>query len=447
MRSLPIILLSLSALLSTFDHSLGQQEVDAKSDDGSLSGQTTESKADGKTTQISEVIRELLPAIVLVEESPTSHGTGFFFSSDGWILTNHHVIANCPVDLQTGRQLARVTVGRLGKHGEFETVGRPVWAAVFKTDRRSDLAILRLLEMPADDSAPPITRVDYLQLAQSSPKSPDQCIAIGMPRDGVRWTVRLGNVAGSGLFPENIDSQIQSQSAEDRFRLLALVAPEGSHRVLLSTCPIHPGDSGGPLLDREGRLVGITSAIPADDRFDKFTYHVHLDEIAAFIADIPNKPKIIPPYFKPSFTRWQVEGANLVKGEPLGRISLTKGEELVGVFFDLDGDHAVVAQNQLLSILAKEERALWVALGLEWAIRCDQRITYYFDLDGDGAFDRVIQTPSDEGDFAVEYRVEDGQWILGRASYEFLDEIRFVSTSVQAAFKIQREGLPAELRR
>ena len=59
-------------------------------------------------------------------------------------------------------------------------------------------------------------------------------------------------------------------------------------RIVLSSCQANPGDSGGPLVSPAGELLGVTHAIPAEVRTDKFVYHVHLDEVRAFLSRTPD---------------------------------------------------------------------------------------------------------------------------------------------------------------
>lgn len=131
-------------------------------------------------------------------------GTGFVVSKDGLIATNYHVIGEArPITVQTSD----------GKRHDV--------TAVHATDRAADLAVVRI---EAKDLAP-------LELADSdSLKQGQTVIALGNPH-GLEYSVVGGVVSGR----RDIDGQKMIQ--------LAMV--------------VEPGNSGGPLLDLQGRVHGI----------------------------------------------------------------------------------------------------------------------------------------------------------------------------------------------
>src|SRR5690606_9359602 len=119
--------------------------------------------------------------------------------------------------------------------------------------------------------------------------------AIGHPTRGTLWTVRSGEVAGLGTWPADSVDVLSSSfqlTGTDKDNFAQSLAKSPKRKVVLSTCGINPGDSGGPLLNAEGELIAVTYAIPSggSDRgvsFDKFSYHVHVDEVKDFIAKRP----------------------------------------------------------------------------------------------------------------------------------------------------------------
>jgi len=142
----------------------------------------------------------------------TSLGSGVIVSADGFLLTNHHVVA--------GADEIQVALAD-GRHARARLVG---------SDRDTDLALLRidLEDLPA------ITFGDSGGLRVG-----DVVLAIGNPF-GVGQTVTLGIVSATGrrgLGINTFEDFIQTDAA------------------------INPGNSGGALVDSEGRLVGINTAI------------------------------------------------------------------------------------------------------------------------------------------------------------------------------------------
>jgi len=144
----------------------------------------------------------------------TSLGSGVIVSPDGYVLTNNHVV----------ERGARLRVGLLD--------GRELVAKVVGTDPSSDLAVLKL---DAQERLPfaPMGRSDDLMTGET-------VIAIGNPF-GLAHTVTTGVV-----------SAVHRNFKTDDRTLFDFIQTDAS---------INPGNSGGPLLDVEGRLVGVNTAI------------------------------------------------------------------------------------------------------------------------------------------------------------------------------------------
>ncbi len=142
----------------------------------------------------------------------TGLGSGVVVSAQGFVLTNHHVVK--------GADEIEVTL-----HGR-----RPVTARVVGTDPDTDLAVLKI----EADKLPFITwgSVESLQVG-------DQVLAIGNPF-GVGLTVTSGIVSALGR------DQLRINTFED---------------FIQTDAAINPGNSGGALVDAQGQLLGINTAI------------------------------------------------------------------------------------------------------------------------------------------------------------------------------------------
>ena len=147
-------------------------------------------------------------------QTPVSVGSGVIFNANGWILTNHHVVAD-PGTLTV--QLAD---------------GRSFPATVYGTDTLTDLAIVKI----AATGLPTATLGDSstLQVGQTA-------IAVGDPLGEYPGTVTTGVVSGIGRSISDTTSRLDD--------------------LIQTDAAINPGNSGGPLVDLSGAVIGIDTAI------------------------------------------------------------------------------------------------------------------------------------------------------------------------------------------
>jgi serine protease Do len=140
------------------------------------------------------------------KESSGSFGTGFFVSKEGHILTNHHVIDGC-------------------SHISFVRPGAPAeQASLVAGDRTNDLALLR--SGKPQDSVPALA---------SQTRLGESVFVYGFP---------LANLlATSGNFTVG--------------HVSALAGLSDDSRMLQISAPVQAGNSGGPLIDRSGNVVGV----------------------------------------------------------------------------------------------------------------------------------------------------------------------------------------------
>ena len=145
------------------------------------------------------------------ERTASSLGSGVIVSSDGYILTNDHVVAGADsivVALRDGREVAAKVIG---------------------TDPDTDLAVLKVQ----------LDKLPVLPFKTSESAVGDVVLAIGNPF-GVGQTVTQGIISAigrSGLGINTYEDFIQTDAA------------------------INPGNSGGALIDVSGNLIGVNSAI------------------------------------------------------------------------------------------------------------------------------------------------------------------------------------------
>ena len=164
----------------------------------------------GVAAQTTELIETLRRSVVLVR-GRDGHGAGVIWEAGGMIVTNDHVVRGdrAVVELADGRHLE---------------------ARVAARDREADLALLRV---PARDlPAVPVGDSRNLQVGE-------MVLAVGHPW-GVRETATLGIVSATG------PGTWLGRARRD---------------LLQADVRLAPGNSGGPLADARGRVVGIASMV------------------------------------------------------------------------------------------------------------------------------------------------------------------------------------------
>jgi len=155
-----------------------------------------------------EIAAQSLPSVVAIR-SADSLGSGFIVGEAGWIATNLHVIA----------EASELTVVM------HDGTQAPV-VEVLAVDRDRDLAIVRI-----DKTHLPVLTVGDSTKVQVG----DAVIAIGHPL-GLEDTVSNGLISAVRSLDPNLT-------------------------LLQISAPIAPGSSGGPLIDKDGRVIGIATAV------------------------------------------------------------------------------------------------------------------------------------------------------------------------------------------
>ncbi|MET0734503.1 MAG: trypsin-like peptidase domain-containing protein [Microbacterium sp.] len=219
--------------------------------------------------QTTAIAAKVVPSVVTIEASGSSGsgtGSGVVLSSDGYVVTNTHVVT---LDGQTGDASIRVTTAD----------GRVYDAEVIGTDPTYDLAVIKLVDA---EGLTPIEFADSSDLNVG-----DQTVAVGAPL-GLANTVTTGIVSAlnrsieiaSSAAPDAGDATEEDgdtgeddgqEQQDDQTPPFFFDFGEGQQQqtaadtikiaVIQTDAAINPGNSGGALVDSEGKLIGINVAI------------------------------------------------------------------------------------------------------------------------------------------------------------------------------------------
>ena len=274
-RGLLLPLVAVGAACALVGGALGAGiAIAANPDDGLTTTSTSQNSGvvinnPGKATTVSAVAAKASPSVVTISVSASQEsgtGSGIVLSSDGYVLTNNHVVT-LDGDTSGGTITVTATNGRLYK------------AKIVGTDPLNDLAVIKL------QGASGLTKATFADSSELNVG--DSVVAIGAPLD-LPNTVTTGIVSAlnrsisveSSAVPDSSgDSGGDSggQGGESPFNFWDFGDGSGSQgqqgqqqqqatssiylSVLQTDAAINPGNSGGALLDSQGRVIGVNVAI------------------------------------------------------------------------------------------------------------------------------------------------------------------------------------------
>jgi putative serine protease PepD len=188
------------------------------------------------TTDVSAVAAKVLPSVVQVDvntQQGAAIGSGVILSSDGRILTNAHVVA-----------------GAVGSVTVILSDGTKYQAKVLGADTTADIAVLQAI---GASGLTPATLGDSSQL-----KVGDEAVAIGSP-GGLQNTVTSGIV--SALNRQLSDIGTGQQQSSPFGQTASQTSGSPSYTAIQTDAAINQGNSGGPLVNMAGQVIGINSAL------------------------------------------------------------------------------------------------------------------------------------------------------------------------------------------
>lgn len=211
---------------------------------------------------VTSIYNSASPAVVEIEVTEQSsgffgqgssegQGSGFLIDTQGDIVTNNHVVNGA----------TSVTV-------KFST-GKTTTASIVGTDSADDLALIKV-------NASEVSGITPLQLANSSTVEVGQpAIAIGSPY-GLQNTLTTGVI--SGLNRSFTDSA-------------------GNMTGMIQTdAPLSPGNSGGPLLNINGEVIGVNTAIEAQTPSNDLGFAISSNTVSSVLSSLESGKKIERPW-------------------------------------------------------------------------------------------------------------------------------------------------------
>ncbi|SNV81896.1 S1C family serine protease [Corynebacterium cystitidis] len=183
---------------------------------------SSEPAPEGSVEQVAE---QVLPAVVSIQVASAigvADGSGSIISSDGYVLTNHHVVSA----QGEGSGAIQVTLNNGEKHV----------ADYVASDVNTDIAVIKIRDV---EGLPVLNFGDSNELAVGQ-----QVVAVGSPL-GLSATVTSGIVSA-------LNRPVRAAQGGGESSLIDAIQTDAA---------INPGNSGGPLVDMNGNLIGINSVI------------------------------------------------------------------------------------------------------------------------------------------------------------------------------------------
>lgn len=207
-------------------------------------------KSPAETLSPKDVYKKYKPAVVKVEILQQgiliSLGAGFFISPNGHLITNSHVLNSA---FSSGFDAEFVLSDSTRVKG-FTIAG-------CSDERGIDLCLIKL----------PIDSPTFLRPGTTTPEIGTEVLTIGHPR-GYDFSISNGLVSG-------IRTDVVRVGDKDR---------EGSIGQIQISAPISFGNSGGPVLDIAGNLIGVSTWIRVDTGSQNLNFAVSAKEISNYIA-------------------------------------------------------------------------------------------------------------------------------------------------------------------
>lgn len=189
------------------------------------------------------------------EAQEVGGGSGFVVSTDGFIITNRHVVSD--------NEARYSVILNDGKSYDVEVVAK---------DPVLDIAVLQFTEVPENLTILTFANSDEVRLGET-------VVAIGNALAEFRNSVSVGIVSG-------LSRSIEARDGRGQTELLS--------NVFQTDAAINPGNSGGPLLNLEGKVVGVNVA--ASLGAENIGFAIPANAVTQIVASVEEYGEIRRPY-------------------------------------------------------------------------------------------------------------------------------------------------------
>ena len=215
------------------------------------------------------VFKRMSPFVVNINTNPTSssvirsglsasryRGSGFLWNSKGYIVTNYHVIAK---GKQFSVKFSKNTV---------------IKARLIGFDKRNDIAVLRLVSLK---KLPKNLQTSQIELGDSS------VLQVG------QLAIAIGN-------PYGLDKSMTTGIISALNRYISQTGSWSDQGLIQTDASVNPGNSGGPLLDSHGRLIGMNTMIVSNTKSSSgIAFAIPVDTVKSTVSQIIRYGKVIRP--------------------------------------------------------------------------------------------------------------------------------------------------------
>jgi len=370
---------------------------------GDAAAEVATGEATTATGGQANIYRQVAPATVIISTAG-GYGSGVIYHKDGWILTNHHVIARAR--REDFRMRVSVVLGALSDKGVMQRGAKTYVARVHKQDPLRDLAVIKLEDPPEGLPA--------VKIAPRDPAPGEQVWALGHAGIGLMWAIKGGQISAVGKLSTHlaqlllIDAQREAQGgatglgkATARLQRRKLEKLRGELKrqrpalVIQSTCDISQGDSGGPMVNSRGELVGLNAFIRGSFGTRKESnFHIHVAEVRKFIEEVPaDPPQLVPDPWTEGGTLARLGDADMdAKVDVLAlyrlrRVGLFSRRKPTCYMLDLDQDSFAGMEKPAPVLEVFKGRAFDAEVVF---LEAAGQLYAWFDRDNDGKHDALL---------------------------------------------------------